>query len=131
MFGTVGYAHAVGPGRIEEVTVDRAIVVEVHGEHDLHTAPDLRGRLDAAIEDGSAVVIDLSPASFIDSSVIRVILETRGRALEAGSGFAVAMGGEGAPAVRRVLEVTGLTEQLPVLGDRDEAIDAAQAGVAE
>jgi anti-sigma B factor antagonist len=106
-------------------------VVEVHGEHDLHTAPGIRDRVDSAIDAGSAVVIDLSPASFIDSSVIRVILETRGRALEAGSGFAVALAGDGAPPVLRVLEVTGLTEQLPVLGDRDEAIDAARAGVGE
>jgi anti-sigma B factor antagonist len=115
----------VGPGRIEEVRVDRGVIVEVHGEHDLHTAPALRERLDAAIDAGSAIVVDLGPASFIDSSVIRVILETRGRALESGGGFAVAMAGEGEPPVRRVLEVTGLIEQLPVIDDRDAAMDAA------
>ncbi len=118
----------MGPGRIDEVRVDSAaIVVEVHGEHDLNTAPALRERLDAALESRLAIVIDLSPASFIDSSVIKVLLEARRRAMEAGTGFAVTMAGEGQPAVRRVLEVTGLIEELPVISDRDEAIAAARS----
>jgi anti-anti-sigma factor len=119
----------VGPGRIEEDRVDGALaVVTVHGEHDLNTATALHEKLQSAVDGGLDLVVDLSPATFIDSSVLKVILEVRGHAGDAGTGFAVAMTGEGEPAVRRVLEVTGLLDRLPVLTDRDRAIEAARSG---
>jgi anti-anti-sigma factor len=118
----------VGPGRIEAEKIGGAVVISVIGEHDLNTAPELRESLDAAIGGSSAVVVDLSPADFIDSSVIKVIIEMRGRARESGTGFAVALAGGGEPAVRRVLEVTDLMERLPVVPDRAEAIQQATAG---
>ncbi|MGZ5310923.1 MAG: STAS domain-containing protein [Solirubrobacterales bacterium] len=91
-------------------------VVAVSGEHDLNTAPDLRARLDEVIEQGGPVVIDLSPATFVDSSILGAILDARRRAQGAGIGFAVAQG-DGAAAVTRVLEITGLRDELPVHDD--------------
>lgn len=95
------------------------------GEHDLTTAPDVREKGQGAIAEGGGLVIDLSEAEFIDSSIIGAILDARKRAEEAGVGFAVALSGGEAP-VRRVLEVTGLNENLPVVGSREEAIARAQ-----
>ena len=115
----------MGPGRIEQERVGSVAVVVVHGEHDLHTAGLLRERLEAA---EGAIVLDLSDASFIDSSVIRVMLEARGQAHDRGTGFAVALADGADPGVRRVLEVTGLIERLPVMDDRDAAIEVARPG---
>ncbi len=91
-------------------------VVAISGEHDLNTAPDLRARLDEVIEHGGPVIIDLSPATFVDSSILGAILDARRRAQGAGIGFAVAQG-DGAAAVARVLEITGLRDELPVHDD--------------
>jgi len=99
-------------------------VVTISGEHDLSTAPNLRRRLDSLLDDGTATVVDLSPATFIDSSILGVILDGRRRAGEADIGFAV-VHANGADAVDRVLEVTGLRAELPVHARREEAFAEA------
>jgi anti-sigma B factor antagonist len=99
-------------------------VLTISGEHDLSTAPNLRRRLDGLLEEGAATVLDLSSATFIDSSILSVILHGRRRAAEAKIGFAVARP-NASDAVDRVLEVTGLRAELPVHARREEAIMAA------
>ena len=95
-------------------------VLTISGEHDLSTAPNLRRRLDNLLDEGTATVVDLSPATFIDSSILGVILDGRRRATDSGIGFAV-VHTNGADAVDRVLEVTGLRAELPVHARREEA----------
>jgi anti-sigma B factor antagonist len=95
-------------------------VLTISGEHDLSTAPNLRRRLDGLLDEGTATVVDLSAATFIDSSILGAILDGRRRAGEAGVGFAV-VHSNGADSVDRVLEVTGLRAELPVHTHRDEA----------
>jgi anti-sigma B factor antagonist len=103
-------------------------VLTISGEHDLSTAPELRRSLERLISGGDPIVIDLSPATFVDSSVLGVILDARRRAEEAGLGFAVAHESNGNDAVARVLEITGLRSDLPVHLVREEAVSAASAG---
>ena len=114
--------------RTGEIALDRSeagsAVLTISGEHDLNTAPDLRSQLDRMIEEGDPIVIDLSPATFVDSSILGVILDARRRATEGGIGFAVTQG-DGAEAVARVLEITGLRGELPVHSSRDEAVAQA------
>ncbi len=99
-------------------------VLTISGEHDLSTAPNLRRRIDSLLEDGTSMVVDLSPATFIDSSILGVILDGRRRAADSGIGFAV-VHANGADAVDRVLEVTGLRAELPVHARREEAFAEA------
>jgi anti-sigma B factor antagonist len=98
-------------------------VLTISGEHDLSTAPALRRRLDSLLDEGTKTVIDLSPATFIDSSILGVILDGRRRADDAEIGFAV-VHSNGGDAVDRVLEVTGLRAELPVHARREDAIKA-------
>jgi len=114
--------------RTGELAIERTdaglAVLTISGEHDLSTAPNLRRRLDILLDERSATIIDLSPATFIDSSILGVILDGRRRAAEADIGFAV-VHSNGANAVDRVLEVTGLRAELPVHAQREEAYSAA------
>ena len=103
-------------------------VLSVQGEHDVYTAPSITEQVDALIGERVPFVIDLTPATFVDSSVLRVLLEARRRADEEGVGFAVALGQDDSGAVRRVLEVTGLIPVLPVHPARDAAVAAASSG---
>ena len=123
-----GILAAVQPG---EITVERGnsgvVVVSLAGEHDLSTAPTLREQLEEALEHGDPIVVSLSEAEFIDSSIIGVVLDVQRRAEEAGVGFATALEG-GAPPVQRVLEITGLDENLPIRDSEREAIETASAG---
>jgi anti-sigma B factor antagonist len=110
--------------RTGELAIERTdsgvAVLTISGEHDLSTAPILRRRLEGLLDEGTAVVVDLSPATFVDSSILGVILDSRRRAATAGIGFAI-VHANGADAVDRVLEVTGLRAELPVHASRGEA----------
>ena len=111
----------MGPGEIAIAHADGGVaVITFSGEHDLNTAPELRRRLDEAILAGGPIVVDLSGAAFIDSSIIGAVLDARRDAHGRGIGFAVALSG-GAQPVERVLEVTNLTTTLPVHPNRDDA----------
>jgi anti-anti-sigma factor len=103
------------------------VVVVVEGEHDIYTAPALRERLDEALARGGGVVIDLTTATFVDSSVLGALLDARRRALEAEQGFVVCVGEAVEPGVQRILDVTGLVPVLPVVNGRDAALDAVRA----
>ena len=117
--------------RTGEIALDQTesglAVLTINGEHDLSTAPALRRHLDELLVDGAPIVVDLSSASFVDSSILGVILDARRRAESEGLGFAVAHS-NGDDAVGRVLDVTGLREKLPVHGAREEAASAASVG---
>lgn len=102
-------------------------LLTITGEHDLSTAPQLRRRLEELLDEGTRVVVDLSRATFIDSSILGVILDAKRRAAEAKVGYAV-LHTNGAAPVDRVLEVTGLRAELPVHSAREAATSAALEG---
>ena len=103
-------------------------VVVVEGEHDVYTAPSLSEELDSLLEERIPFVIDLTTATFVDSSVLRVLLEAKRRAEADEIGFAVALSQDDTGPVRRVLDITGLVPVLPVHEGREAAVEAARAG---
>jgi anti-sigma B factor antagonist len=108
-------------------TAGDVVVVVVEGEHDIYTAPTLRERLDEALGRGGGVVVDLTGATFVDSSVLGALLDARRRALESEQGYVVCIGESVEPGVRRILDITGLVPVLPVITGREQAIEAARS----
>jgi anti-sigma B factor antagonist len=116
--------------RTGEIALERTdtglALLTIIGEHDLSTAPDLRRRFEELLGNGEPIIVDLSPATFVDSSILGVILDARRRAEEEGLGFAVSHS-NGADPVGRILDITGLRSKLPVHGGREEAAAAANS----
>ena len=106
------------------------VLVVVEGEHDIYTAPTLRERLDEALGRGGGVVVDLTAATFVDSSILGALLDARRRAQEQQRGFVVSVGEAVEPGVQRILDITGLVPVLPVVNGREAAIEAARAAAA-
>lgn len=104
---------------------DGMTLIAPAGEHDLESSSEL-GRLLADGLEGDGVVLDLSHATFVDSSVLGEIVTAHRRAEEEGKGFEVVLGQESAPGVRRVMEVTGLDRVLGLHADREDAVAAAR-----
>ncbi len=113
-------------GETEVQRTDGLAVVSISGEHDLSTAPDLGSQLAGLTEGREGIVLDMSPASFVDSSILGVILDSRRSARESGQAFEVVHDGK-TEAVARVLEITGLRRELPVHETTDAAIAAASS----
>jgi anti-anti-sigma factor len=95
--------------------VEGASVIALRGEHDLSTGPAIQ----------AAIVFDLADATFIDSTVVGVMVGARRRAAESGGSVAVVAPAGGAPA--RVLTLVGINDVLPLHETRDEALRTISA----
>ena len=91
-----------GPGSVR---------VQVRGDVDLSTSPELGDTLTGAIDGGNSVVLDLSEVTFIDSTGLNTLI----RALKAceTNGGALALGPKLPAQVSRVFEITGLDDLFP------------------
>jgi anti-anti-sigma factor len=96
--------------------------VAASGEHDLTTSDDLRTSLDAALARGD-VILDLSEATFIDSTVVGLVVERtdRGDADECGL-LALVVPPDTGPA--QMLRELHLDRFLTIFETRDDAIDS-------
>jgi anti-anti-sigma factor len=99
------------------VNVDRdRATVALSGEHEAYTADKLARQLSALIEEQVGVTVDLRTATFIDSTVVGVLIAADRRATEAGLPFGLLVGKDTGWPVRRLIEVTGLGERLDIQG---------------
>jgi anti-sigma B factor antagonist len=98
---------------------DHTIVIAA-GEIDLYTAPRLHRELvDVLADDRPArVIVDMSGVVFCDSTGMNVLLSSLRRAKERGGQLELAAP---RPAVRKILQVTGLDSVFTVL---DESVVA-------
>jgi len=91
---------------------DGSMEVTLAGEFDLSTAADLRECLvRPEVIDAERIRVDLTRVSFLDSSIIGLLVAACKRVRNAGGSFSVDCGT--GPA-RRVLEISGLIEYLQV-----------------
>jgi anti-sigma B factor antagonist len=105
---------------LDEVIVTRvenAIVISLRGEHDLATTPRIQEAYDAARGD-QRIVFDLTEATFIDSSVIGILLG----AARQGAPVAVVAPTGGPPA--RLIAVLGVDGVVSAYETRDDALRA-------
>jgi hypothetical protein len=92
-------------------------VVALCGEHNLSTVPAVRAELHAVVATSAAVIVDLSEATCIDSSVVGVLFHA---AAPPGRILAVAA----APGMlqRRPIDMVALTASVPTFDSRDTSI---------
>ncbi|HEX3330883.1 MAG TPA: STAS domain-containing protein [Gaiellales bacterium] len=110
------------PRIVTEQPGEKLWVVALEGEHDLSTAQGLRRECDRIFELGTCLVVDLTSATFIDSSILRELVESQRRAdSEEGEGFAVVAPAGSAAA--KVFEMVGAREILAIFPTRAEAVE--------
>jgi len=112
-----------GKVRLVELNVssrfhDDHTIVTICGEIDLYTAPRLHSELAGLLADGmpARVVIDMSGVEFCDSTGMNVLLSCLRRARERGGELEIAAP---KPAVRKILQVTGLDSVFTLVEDAD------------
>jgi anti-anti-sigma factor len=108
--------------KVEEVNVEEAPGVAVKGQVDIADAVALEDSIQKAIiESAGAFVIDLSDLEFIDSSGLHVL--HRARDLLGREDRQLAVVCPHGP-VRRVFELSGLSELFALFATREEAAAA-------
>ncbi len=110
----------------QERAAPQTEVIAVGGEVDIFTAPDVRSAALSAIDDGvTKIVLDLSRASFLDSTGLGVIIGISKRVRPVGGDVVIVNGDNG---IARTFEITGLAEIFRIFRTRAEALAAtAQA----
>jgi anti-sigma B factor antagonist len=103
-----------------------AFVVTVAGEADMYTAPRLEQALQGVIGlGGTSVVLDLAEVSFVDSTVLSVLLRHQEELSKLGGELIVVTEDR---RVLRTFEITGLDRILAVERKLAQGIDRAVNG---
>jgi anti-anti-sigma factor len=105
---------------------DDIIVLSLEGEFDLRSASALGEELDRVLAHETDVILDLSQATFIDSSVIHVLFRTAQATKESGRTAVLQLAT--APLIERAIEIVGMERMLPRAQQRQEAIEIIQHG---
>ena len=97
-----------------------AALVVLAGEHDLYSADEVQQTLDQSLAVCDHLIVDLSAAEFIDSTIVHVLLQAKKNAVELGRKFNVVLGS--VPVAERILEVTGVVPLLHVVPTVERAL---------
>jgi anti-sigma B factor antagonist len=108
---------------LEHDPIDVGHLISITGEMDLAAAPELSTvLLIAAGSPGSLIVLDLAGVEFIDSTALGTLLKAGNEIESAGKRLRVVCA-DGP--VRRLLELTNLTNRFHLCPTRDAAFAAA------
>jgi anti-sigma B factor antagonist len=108
---------------LEHDPVDAGHLIAITGELDIAATPELSTiLLMAAGSPGTLVVLDLSDVEFVDSSALGTLLKAGGEIESRGKRLRIVCAGG---PVRRLLEMTNLTNRFQLCPTRDDALAAA------
>jgi anti-sigma B factor antagonist len=97
-------------------------VIELGGEIDLYTAPEFKERMVELIDGGKKhIVVDLSEATFIDSTTLGVLVGGVKRLRPTGGALALVCTDQN---ITKIFEITGLDRVFPIHATRDQALAA-------
>jgi anti-anti-sigma factor len=114
-FGSDNHNGAI---RVVQET-DEIVAICLEGDFDLANAPRLRDEIDRLLEGRNDLIVDLSKATFVDSSVINVLLQAS-KAARGRNRMVLQLGT--ATIVERALELANMWLVLQRADDRQEAV---------
>ena len=113
----------------DEAVDDTTHVIELGGEVDLYTAPEFKERMVELIESGKKqIVVDLSKATFIDSTTLGVLVGGLKRLRPEGRTLALVCSD---PNITKIFEITGLDKVFPIHATRAEAVETSDTPAAQ
>jgi anti-sigma B factor antagonist len=98
-----------------------AHVVNVGGDLDVYTAPQLKEALDALGLEGKAVVLDLCQVRFIDSTALGVLVSAFQRSRAADGEFLLVLDD---PHLLKIFRITGFDTLFSIFPGVAEALEA-------
>ena len=109
----------------DEAVDDTTHVIELGGEVDLYTAPEFKERMVELIESGKKqIVVDLSKATFIDSTTLGVLVGGVKRLRTNDGQLSLICSDRN---ITKIFEITGLDRVFTIYPTRDEALSKVGA----
>jgi anti-sigma B factor antagonist len=107
--------------QIKTRSVDAVTILDVVGEVDLYTAPQLEeGLRKASSGTRPRLAVNLTGVAYLDSTALRVLTEAHKR-VQASQGAMVVIATQ--PTTQKIFRITGLGTVLPVVATEREAIE--------
>ena len=104
----------------DEEIDEQTHVISLGGEIDLYTAPEFKERMVELIEAGKKnIVVDLSEATFIDSTTLGVLVGGVKRLRPSGGGLALVCTDQN---ISKIFEITGLDRVFSIQDSRENAL---------
>jgi len=100
---------------------DGIVALDLEGEFDIDSAPTILEHANEVLAAGKNLIVNLSGATFIDSSVVHALFKADEGAKGAGRVFVLQFGTHAA--VERVLSITGADRTLRTAKTRNAAIE--------
>jgi anti-sigma B factor antagonist len=114
----------------ESATADKPLVLLAAGELDFHATPRLREQIATQIDAGRHhLVIDVSEVTFIDSTAIGALVGAASRLRQAGGGSVAVVCDDANEKVRRIFDIAGVENAIPLYLSREHALSALAAAV--
>jgi|SRR4051794_16669745 len=105
---------------------DRAFAIAIAGEVDLYVAPELKQQLLDVIDRGATeVVVDLTDATFIDSTTLGVLIGAVRRLRASEGRLSVVCNDRN---VAKIFELSGLEKVFDIFPTREQAVAAIDGG---
>jgi anti-sigma B factor antagonist len=99
---------------------ESTVVIEVTGELDLASSPDLEHELEEGLASrAQLLIVDLRGLEFMDSTGLSVLVRAHQRAAQTGQRFGVVRGPQ---QVQRLLSLTGVADRLTIVETPDELL---------
>lgn len=110
--------------KMEMHTLDRGLpVIELEGEVDVYTAPQLKQQVIGVLESGAKeLIVDLTKVDYLDSTALGVLIGGLKRMREADGNMTLICP---SPRIRRVFEITGLDKIFDIYNTREDAEEAS------
>ena len=107
--------------QLETVTIGQGdFLVALTGEVDLYTAPELKQELLRLVEEGAQrIIVDLTDTTFIDSTMLSVLLSTLKRLRPSGGQLGIVCSDRN---IRKIFEITLLDRVFTIFESREAAL---------
>jgi anti-sigma B factor antagonist len=115
-----------GPVTIEVVSA-RAAVVTLGGDHDVSSRDAVADAFSVA-GTGRDLLVDLTECTFIDSTIIKLLLQTMRRLEEQDARFELVIDADPRGHVARVSELMGIADVIPTHSSRSDGLRSLADG---
>lgn len=109
--------------KMDTRTLDKGVpVIELEGEVDVYTAPQLKQQMISILEGGAKeMIVDLTKVDYLDSTALGVLIGGLKRMRERDGNMVLVCP---SPRIRRVFEITGLDKIFDIYNSEAEAQEA-------
>ena len=98
---------------------EQLALIAIEGEVDIESAPELQGQVEAVLTQGRSIAISFENCSYLDSSVINVLVKAHTSAVAKALRVVVVASAGSGP--RRIFDVAGLHHLMPVVDTLEKA----------